>query len=220
MRAMGAIPSWVSFVVLASTTAVLGIRWNDVPQRWVVHWNAHGEPNGWAEKSASAVLFPIAIGLGMWLLLELIGAAVRAGAASKPAHTPIAQATVDLLRLVSIVLSIFFGVLAISLPLGPHFDAGAIATAMLSGVLLALVIGGVRIGRAVQQVKATRSAPELEGYHGFYYANPKDGRLWVPKLLGMGWTINFAHPMAWPVMVLLVGVPITAVIAGILLSSR
>jgi uncharacterized membrane protein len=28
----------------------------------------------------------------------------------------------------------------------------------------------------------------------------------------MGWTINFSHPLAWPMLVLLVAVPIAALV--------
>jgi uncharacterized membrane protein len=35
--------------------------------------------------------------------------------------------------------------------------------------------------------------------------------LWVPKPSGMSWTINFVHPLGWPMLVLLLVVPIAAV---------
>jgi uncharacterized membrane protein len=51
-----------------------------------------------------------------------------------------------------------------------------------------------------------------EGYSGVFYSNPRDARLWVPKLAGVGWTINFAHRRAWPVMIALIGVPVALAI--------
>ena len=44
------------------------------------------------------------------------------------------------------------------------------------------------------------------------YRNPRDSRLWVPKLAGIGWTINFAHRFAWPMMLVLVGLPLAVVV--------
>ena len=52
----------------------------------------------------------------------------------------------------------------------------------------------------------------LEGHHALYYANGNDRRLWVPKVTGMGWTINFSHPLAWPMLALLLAVPIVAIV--------
>src|SRR5262249_51987643 len=37
----------------------------------------------------------------------------------------------------------------------------------------------------------------LEGWNGIIYSNPRDPRLWVPKISGYGTTLNFAHRGAW-----------------------
>ncbi len=58
-----------------------------------------------------------------------------------------------------------------------------------------------------------------DGYHGAFYSNPRDPRLWVPKTLGIGWTINFAHRLAWPVMIALVAAPLAMVLL-IALAAR
>ncbi len=47
-------------------------------------------------------------------------------------------------------------------------------------------------------------------YFLFFYWNPKDKRLFVPKRLGFGWTVNFAHPLAIP---LLLGILIVTIVA-------
>ena len=59
----------------------------------------------------------------------------------------------------------------------------------------------------VQIVRAPRMAPPSgEGWHGLVYVNPADPRLVVPKRLGIGWTFNFAKPIAWVLLtVLLLG---------------
>ena len=33
-------------------------------------------------------------------------------------------------------------------------------------------------------------------YGGFFYNNPDDPALFVPKRFGLGWTLNFGHPRA------------------------
>ncbi len=44
---------------------------------------------------------------------------------------------------------------------------------------------------------------------GFFYFNPADPRVFVPKATGLGMTLNFAHPISWAFLagiILLVGV--------------
>jgi uncharacterized membrane protein len=46
--------------------------------------------------------------------------------------------------------------------------------------------------------------PDAEDYRwGIFYVNPDDPRLWVEKRLGVGWTLNYAHPSAWWMTLLL-----------------
>jgi uncharacterized membrane protein len=215
---MRPIPAWISPVILGSSAAVLGLRWSSIPERFVVHWDASGRPNGWADRSTGGVLLPIGLGLGLWLIFELIGAAVRAGA--KPNRAPIATATVDTMRLVMAAIAIVLGVLAISLPLGPAFAPQTIVLGSLGLVTVATVWGCFRFARAIREVREANPADkELQGYKGIYYSNPNDSRLWVPKVVGIGKTINFAHPWAWPVMILITGAPIVFVIATLVLTT-
>jgi uncharacterized membrane protein len=56
--------------------------------------------------------------------------------------------------------------------------------------------------------------PESWNRFGRYHCE-NDPRLVVPKRLGFGWTLNWAHPLAWPMVVLVV-----AVVAALLLFRR
>ena len=49
------------------------------------------------------------------------------------------------------------------------------------------------------------------GWLGIYVA-PQDPRIWVPKLSGMGWTLNFAHRASWWWLALLLAGPIVLVL--------
>lgn len=58
------------------------------------------------------------------------------------------------------------------------------------------------------RVNATPSyrRPEYDPQHwwGIFYFNPNDRRLWVLKRTRLGWTLNFAWPMAWILMAAIV----------------
>ena len=53
------------------------------------------------------------------------------------------------------------------------------------------------------------------------YRCEEDPRVIVPRRRQwMGWTINFAHRLAWPVMIALVGVPLGIVLIVTLATAR
>ena len=110
-------------------------------------------------------------------------------------------------------LAIFMGYLAWRMPTAPNGS--------FLWPALFLFVGGVVIGpvfflqRALQSIKG-----ELPpGYTLLFYRNPADERVWVPKLSGLGSTLNFAHRAAWVWMVVLVGFPLgilgVAVVAAV-----
>ncbi|XXF75357.1 DUF5808 domain-containing protein [Myxococcaceae bacterium GXIMD 01537] len=61
---------------------------------------------------------------------------------------------------------------------------------------------------------AARGEPLPKGYGPILYRNPDDPRLIVPKLVGIGWTFNFAHRYAWLLLgLLLLPVVIVLIVA-------
>ena len=53
---------------------------------------------------------------------------------------------------------------------------------------------------------------------GVFYVNHENPRLLVPKRFGGGFTFNFAHPIAWVLMALLVAFITLFVVAILLLA--
>ena len=45
--------------------------------------------------------------------------------------------------------------------------------------------------------------PPDEAWHGFFYSNPNDPALLVPKRYGMGYTLNFGNRWAWPLLAII-----------------
>ena len=48
---------------------------------------------------------------------------------------------------------------------------------------------------------------------GFFYNNPDDPALFVPKRFGLGWTLNFGHPQA---RLVLIGVLVVILVTSLL----
>jgi uncharacterized membrane protein len=114
--------------------------------------------------------------------------------ASPEAARTILDTTAGLTRVLSLAVAVFMALLAVPLPgLGPGRALG-LGTAIILGAIV----------WAVWSLKSVHGGLErsgqlggLEGWNGIIYNNPKDPRLWVPKISGYGTTLNFAHRRAW-----------------------
>ena len=85
--------------------------------------------------------------------------------------------------------------------------------APLWGPTPVLVCAGVMVLVVIVQIaRAPRTMPASgDGWRGLFYVNPSDPRLVVPKRWGIGWTFNFARPVAWVVLAALLLGPLLVV---------
>lgn len=209
---------WVPLLALAAAGVFLTLHWDDIPERWIVHWGAGGTPNGWAARTPVDVYGLLLGGVALWAVFEAVAAVVRARGRSTPEVQPVASATVHMLRLVSSAIAVLLAFLAVSLPLGPHVGPGAIVGLTVGLLGGAFWLGAARAARLVR--RATSPGPGHAPTHrGLFYHDGRDPRLFVPKSLGIGWTINYAHPLAWPMTVLLLGTPLAIVVVVLLLAT-
>ncbi len=191
---------FVAPALLALAALVLALSWGSLPEVWVSHWGPGGVADGWSHRSPAGVFGPLVIGL---VLVGTVEVLARMSTARMDARLPeAAEATRTLMRALGIAVAATFALLAVALPMVQPRSPGALVAFPLVFVAVALGVGGRAVQRALAAARA-RGGPGLEGWHGLYYANARDARLWVPKLSGMGWTINFAHRWAWPMMLLL-----------------
>ena len=199
---------WVAIGALVAAGVMLAVFWGDLPDRWITHWGLHG-PDGWAAKNAANAALPLAIGLGAWALFDGLAYATTRPAGGFPPQMMSIVATV--VRAVGLALALVCASLALALPLWQPRSARPIAVGV--PVIIGVVVGAAMVWawRETRRLRASGVALP-EGYTGVFYRNPRDARLWVPKVAGVGWTINFAHRRAWPVMIALVGVPVTLAI--------
>lgn len=208
------LPFWVPFAVLAAAAAYLGLRWDDIPPAWATHWNAAGRPNGWARHDVAGVFGPLVMGALVVGFVQAIGALTTRRQSAAFAVGGVREAGLSFVRVLAVGLSLVFAFLAIDLPLGPKMPPGVLTVVLLAVVVAGIAIGAVRMAAALAAARSSGHAAAVEGWHSFYYSNARDQRLWVPKLSGLGWTVNFANPWSWLVIALLVGVPAAWIVAG------
>ena len=170
------------------------------PSPMPVHWNAAGRPDGFFPRTPLAMAFPILLFAGILLLLDgIMAAGARTG---PPAMTEAVRRTVAPIRWL-LAITAFPTAFA---PLWGPVPVLVVAAAMVVVVL-------------VQIARAPRMAPPSgDGWHGLLYVNPGDPRLLVPKRSGLGWTFNFAKPIAWVILTALLLLPL-ALVAGVALRA-
>lgn len=216
---------WLPYAILGAAAVVLLLMWDRIPERWPTHYGLNGQPDKWAEKSPLNVFLPVGFGLLMVTFIELLIkfnlAFPRLGRAkqlSPEAWRAISSLVTGLVRLIEAALALVFAGLALMLPLVRPVRPTLVVLMALVCVGGAVIIGARQMTRGAKELKARGLLAGLEGWNGLIYRNPNDPRLWVPKIAGVGYTLNFAHRRAWWIMAAILAVPL-AVILTIIGSS-
>ena len=125
--------------------------------------------------------------------------------ASPEAARAILDATAGLTRVVSLSIAIYMALLVM-----PPTWLPGLGTGRTLGLGMIVIVGA--IVWAVWALKAVyrylHRTDQLAGLEGFTYSNPKDPRIWMPKLSGLGATLNFAHAKSWVILIAILIVPI------------
>jgi uncharacterized membrane protein len=188
-----------------------------LPDPVPVHFDALGRANGWAPKGQLPwVLFGVP--LLMWVVL--LGVEAASLLVPRPGRAPGFPAR-PLRGLLAFGLCLLMGACA-AVPLyGPgalFAGLGALALCAVTGVVL-LVRDSLRALAGFRAQTGGPARPLDPGHYrcGLFYVNPEDPRVWVEKRAGYGWTLNFARPAAFLVLLLLLA---PALIALALVRNR
>lgn len=210
-------PLWLDLAVIAFTLGpvlYIAYLYPNFPDRIPIHWNARGEPDGWAARSWISVFFPGMVAASMqsflWLLTHDLHWQIAEDATSKiaaaGARADMFRANLRMMQPLRLVLAVMMGTIVVNLPLtvlGYSRPEWFLAIVLASlAVLLGVVVWGVRVAwkaqRKWEQAASSREMPEFDSRHwrllGAFYHNPDDPTLFVHKRIGMGVTLNMAHP--------------------------
>lgn len=203
--------------VIAVTLAIGAVGYAQMPDLIPQHMNFQGEVTEYMEKTPFTILVPALIvafvaacmAFAHWTILR-----------SKRPSNPPAPATSALAygmfaRAQSILL--VAGGLALSL-LGPVMELSFIgviglgqAGVFVVALALVIVVGSIVIslvyGQGGSRVFSRMAASERlladDDEHwklGVFYYNPDDASLFLPERFGIGWTMNWARPAVWAIM--------------------
>ena len=174
-----------------------------LPDPIPTHFDLQGRANGWTPKA----VFPwLCFGLPafIWVTLLLSGR-VFIGSDQDPEG----RKSAALLPLRGLLPT---GALALmgAVALIPRFGQGVLVG--MVALFLALLVLGIALAARRLKALAPNDGQAALYVWGMFHVNPEDPRLWVPKRLGLGWTLNFAHGLSWFMLVLLL-LPVALVIA-------
>lgn len=214
----GKVFRWAPFVLLASSSIILALAWDSLPERWITHWGAGGQPDGWSTRSFFGVFGVLMLGTVVCIATELtastmlvmMGGTHASLSASSLAH--MRRMMGELVRTFNLGMALIFSLLSMALPFVQPQSPRLIVVTVLPILLGSLGVGMYRWNRDYHRAIAQGEIQPIEGYNGIFYHNPNDPRLMVPKLMGMGTTFNFAHRWAWPLMGLILLFPLLGII--------
>lgn len=203
--------------VIAVTLAIGAVGYAQMPDLIPQHMNFQGEVTEYMEKTPFTILAPALIvafvaacmAFAHWTILR----SKRPSNPSAPSTSALAYGMFA--RAQSILL--VAGGLALSV-LGPVMELSFIgvigleqAGVFVVALALVIVVGSIVVslvyGQGGSRVFSRMAASERlladDDEHwklGVFYYNPDDASLFLPERFGIGWTMNWARPAVWAIM--------------------
>jgi uncharacterized membrane protein len=217
------------FALLLATGIFLHANWARIPQRFPVHWDIHGHPNGWSVRTLAGVYGPLALGAFWAAVLLLLAWGIlrwtrRVHATGTAAEADIARERryLVLLLFTELFLAITTAWVAL-MPLRPAPElspSSAVPLSLVGGLLIILVLLFV-VYRPPEPIPAEGARPvgdRTEDRYwkaGIFYVNRNDPAVLIEKRFGIGYTVNWGHWLAWVILAGVVLVPVAFVLLGI-----
>lgn len=217
------------FAILLLAAGYLSAHWGQIPDRFPVHWGIDGQVNGWSARTPMGVYGPLCFGAGMVAMIAALSYGVSHAARLIPIESG-AESTASMGHRVALVLTgvEFFMAAMFSLAALLPLTGSPGITPMLilaGGVIVSMILllrwqsrGLAAHAAAAQHFPVGDGTPDSCWKLGLFYYNPDDAALFVEKRVGLGYTINFARPAAWIVLVLTLLLPLA--LAGLTIRHR
>lgn len=204
------------FLILLAAAVYVGVRWEDIPNRFPTHWNLAGKPDAWTAKTVAGVYRGIAIGVISCTMMLFTSYAVlhwtrlprvsgQDGSQSRRVRRVNLTATLASGYLMAVLLAWTSVVSMFSaqgtrpeLPLAfriAPFALIVIGTVWIRVMRRTAMSGGPPIGD---------TTPDSCWFFGQLYVNRADPTLFVEKRTGLGYTLNLGNPISWLVVMVFI----------------
>lgn len=210
--------------LIAMTAGYLAVNYADAPATIAIHWNADGNPNAYLPKSIGAFFIPVWSQLGLWLLLTLLGIVsinrrIAGRLGSSVGFYGMITRLLFWIKTATVALFTAIAVFTVNAQHGqpiPYVSAVVIGFTVV--LFLAIIISVQRFG---QQMASDPSlvtgdgTPDRYWHGGIFYSNPHDPALLVPRRIGIGMTLNMAHPASWIILLLVAALIVFSIYVGV-----
>jgi uncharacterized membrane protein len=215
-------------IVLAVAMFVTGaLRYPSLPDRIATHFDANGVPNGWMDKSIGTFLIPLIALVLTSMFIILARFRPRPQAQLDPANIEASRTRYRKLNniwgvsllLISVLTNLLMFIVSLAiwqlLPGASQMIFIGIVVPVFPILIILIVIllyyrqlsgQSQRINRTSAQTPFVARDDDRYWKGGIFYFNPEDPSIFVEKRFGIGWTINFGHPvgMIFTVVVLVI----------------
>ena len=204
--------------VALATAAFCLIFYDRFPEHLVMQYDLQGNPARTVDKSYSGVLMPVILQLFLvlmfWITNYMIASSKQQLDPSRP-HRSLRQNLAfrrrwsAFMMIAGFLMVLSFAV--IPLQLAFQWPASAAVAAVLTAsmfIVLGVIVLAVTTGQGGSRIRVREPAGEpVDGRvnrdddrHwklGVFYFNPDDPAIFLEKRFGVGWTVNWARPVAW-----------------------
>lgn len=211
-----------SFIIAFLTIIITFQFYNQIPERIPMQYNFSGEVTNWADKSYSTVLIMPIMQLYLTLVFLFINAIIAKSKQQVSAENPdksmkqnivfrkrwsayiIISGTASTLMFSFIQLSFIFPINQQLLTIIPLVFSIAL---VIGAIVLSITTGqgGSRV-RAGKSKDGNAIDRDDDRYWklGVIYFNKNDPALFLEKRFGVGWTANFARPLSWIILLVII----------------
>lgn len=213
----------IPMIVTVSLIIYTYMKYPEIPDMIPTHWGLSGQPDAFSEKTYfSSIALPLMLLVLQGMFLMMSEGMKFSGARINPANkkTSLTQQlafrkyTSWFALFISVSMTLMFGYFhlqTIHPEIGSAWITFSIPVTFLVAVFLAVAIYAVKVGQSGSRIKVDDSSPSLEDKvaidedrywkGGMFYFNKEDPSIMVEKRFGVGWTLNFAHPVSWIVLI-------------------
>jgi uncharacterized membrane protein len=179
------------FAFPLATALYLQAHWDQISERFPIHWGANGQPNGWAHRTAGGVYGPLLFAAGLMLLMLLLGLAMYYGSRHSPQMLAVLKILIGVMYLLGLV---FTGVGLLPL----HIVSPTVFLVAVPIFVIALLVYSFQC--AANPAMPAEATPDECWTLGSVYYNPRDPAIFVQKRIGFGYTFNFGHRLSWVIL--------------------
>lgn len=186
--------TWLGFLpllLLAGAAAYLAAHWDQIPLRYPVHYDLHGNPNRWSNRTIRGVYGPLI--LGGEFAIVLFGMALAGWYGSRRSD-PMRKPMIIVMLAVEATIALAFSITPLKLAAGIPIPLWLLA----AGPFLILIPAmWYAYRKSIEPRDPIDPTPNECWKGGMFYYNPHDAALFVPRRDGMGFTVNLANRWSW-----------------------